>query len=153
MKIYQLVYKQNIRVDIQTVWSFFSNPSNLKKITPPSMGFDIVFAKPEEMYDGQIIVYKVSPLLGIKMTWVTEISHVNNPHYFVDEQRIGPYAFWYHEHFFNTIENGTEIIDKIHYGIPMGLVGQLMNPLMVKPKLKTIFDYRKQRISEIFGSF
>lgn len=100
-----------------------------------------------------IIAYKVRPVLNIPMTWVTEISHVNAPNYFVDEQRQGPYTLWHHKHFFKTIKNGTEVEDLVHYRLPLGFIGDLFHPLIVKPKLEGIFNYRYKKLEELFGKY
>lgn len=89
-----------------------------------------------------IITYKVSPLLGIKLNWVTEITHVKDKQYFVDEQRIGPYAMWHHEHKIEPIEGGVLMTDIITYQPPMGFLGVIANSLFIKKQLQDIFDYR-----------
>jgi ligand-binding SRPBCC domain-containing protein len=117
------------------------------------MGFDILSEVPEKMYPGLFINYKVSPLFGIKMNWTTEITYVDAPNYFVDEQRVGPYAIWHHEHHFKEIEGGVEMLDRVNYKVPLGLLGKLAHPFVVKPKLEEIFDFRIQRVEEIFGKW
>lgn len=149
--MYTLERVQKLPVSLQEAWEFFQNPGNLAMITPDYMGFDILSEVPEEMYPGLFIHYKVSPLLGIKMNWTTEITHVNAPHYFVDEQRVGPYSIWHHEHHFKEIDGGVEMLDRVSYKIPFGIIGKLAHPLVVKSKLQEIFDYRIQKIEEIFG--
>ena len=144
--------KQLIKSDIDTVWNFISSPANLAEITPESMGFDIIGDKneTEKMYEGQIIEYFVSPVAGIKMHWVTEITHIRDKEYFVDEQRFGPYSFWHHKHFLKEIEGGVEMTDIVHYKAPFGFLGRIANALLIKKKLKTIFDYRYNKLEEIF---
>ena len=117
------------------------------------MGFNILSEIPDGMYPGLFIHYKVSPLLGIKMRWTTEITHVEAPTYFVDDQRVGPYSIWHHEHHFKEIEGGVEMLDRVNYKVPLGLLGKLAHPLIVKPKLEEIFDFRIQRVEEIFGKW
>ena len=134
-------------------WDFLSSPINLKTITPEYMGFNILSGADRKMYPGQIIQYIVTPLFGIKTKWVTEITHVQENKYFVDEQRFGPYALWHHKHFIRPIKGGVEMEDIIDYKIPFGLIGQLVHPIIVKPKLKEIFDYRHDKLIEIFGEF
>ena len=119
---------------------------------PESMGFQITDFDEKNMYAGQIIQYKVTPLLGIKLTWVTEITIVKEGSYFIDEQRFGPYALWHHKHFFEPTENGVKMTDLVHYAIPFGLLGRLMNTLVIKNKLKEIFEYRAKKVNEIFNS-
>ena len=151
MKIYTKSSKQNIPISLEEAWVFLSNPSNLKEITPPYMGFNILSGADREMYPGQIIQYIVTPVLGIKAKWVTEITHVVDKKYFVDEQRFGPYAFWHHKHFIREIPGGVEMEDIIDYKVPMGILGQLVHPFLVKPKLDEIFEYRRKKLIELFG--
>lgn len=153
MKLYRLHKKQNLPISIETAWDFLSDPGNLKTITPDYMGFQIVSGADRPMYPGQIIQYIVTPVLGIKTTWVTEITHVENKHYFVDEQRFGPYALWHHKHFIKPIDNGVEMEDIIDYKIPMGILGRLAHPFLVKPKLEEIFKYRQQKLIDLFGEY
>jgi ligand-binding SRPBCC domain-containing protein len=153
MKLYKLHKKQNLPITVDEAWTFLSSPKNLKTITPDYMGFNILSGADREMFAGQIIQYIVTPLLGIKTKWVTEITHVNQGHYFVDEQRFGPYALWHHKHFIRPIKGGIEMEDIIDYKLPLGWIGQLAHPILVKPKLKEIFDYRQQKLIELFGEF
>ena len=132
-------------------WEFLSDPKNLKVITPDYMGFHILSGADRPMYAGQIIQYIVTPVMGIKTKWVTEITHVKDMTYFVDEQRFGPYALWHHKHFIKEIEGGVEMEDIIDYKLPLGWLGQLAHPILVKPKLKEIFDYRRTKLNELFG--
>ena len=117
------------------------------------MGFKIVKGAESSMYAGQIIEYVVTPLLGIPTTWVTEITHVKEPEYFVDEQRFGPYALWHHKHFIKPIKNGVEMVDLVDYKIPFGFLGRLAQPLIVYPKLKEIFEFRKEALTKLFGTY
>ncbi len=142
MKIYKLHKKQILNIPLETAWDFFSNPKNLSRITPKKMGFDIKSELPERMYAGMIIEYTVKPVLGIPLNWVTEITHVDEPNFFIDEQRFGPYKFWHHQHIFKKISDGVEMEDIIHYGLPMGIFGRMAHPIIVKPELEGIFDYR-----------
>lgn len=153
MKLYTLHTKQQLPVSIETAWEFISNPKNLEIITPKSMQFKTLSGDEKEMFAGQIIHYKITPLFGISMQWVTEITHVQEQKFFVDEQRFGPYAFWHHKHFLRAIPGGVEMEDIVHYKLPMGLLGQLAHPFMVKPKLDEIFAYRRKKLIEIFGEF
>jgi ligand-binding SRPBCC domain-containing protein len=132
------------------VWDFFSSPSNLSKITPPEMGFNITSPYQPEMYPGMFISYKVSPSLGIKLNWVTEITQISRNRFFIDEQRRGPYSIWHHEHHFREVEGGVEMHDILFYHVPFGLFGKLADLLFVKNKIKQIFDFRKKRINELF---
>ncbi|AXT55482.1 cell division inhibitor [Aquimarina sp. AD1] len=153
MKIYTLKTKQNLPITLQEAWNFLSDPNNLKTITPDYMGFKILSGAEKKMYAGQIIQYIVTPVAGIKTKWVTEITHSVDKEYFVDEQRFGPYALWHHKHFIKEIPGGVEMEDIIDYKVPFGILGQLVHPFMVKPKLKEIFDYREKKLIELFGTF
>ncbi|WP_329805116.1 SRPBCC family protein [Flavobacterium facile] len=151
MKIYRLESKQNLPISKEKAWKFLSSPRNLKTITPEYMSFDILSGADRPMFAGQIIQYIVTPVLGIKTKWVTEITHVVEGEYFVDEQRFGPYALWHHKHFIKEIPGGVEMEDSIDYKVPMGVLGQLVHPFIVKPKLNEIFEYRRKKLIELFG--
>lgn len=153
MKLFRLETVQNLPISIASAWDFFSDPKNLKEITPPYMGFDILSGGNETMYPGQIIQYKVTPIAKIPMRWVTEITHVEEGKYFVDEQRFGPYALWHHKHFFSPIKNGVQMRDCIDYKLPLGWLEQWVQPLVVRPRLEEIFNYRKQVLTERFGAY
>lgn len=140
-------------ISLGQAWEFLSHPKNLKTITPDYMGFNIISNVDRAMYSGQIIQYIVTPVLGIKTKWVTEITHVADKHYFVDEQRFGPYALWHHKHFLKEIDGGVEMEDIIDYKLPLGVLGQLAHPIIVKPKLEEIFNYRQKKLIELFGDF
>jgi len=151
--LYTLHKKQLLPVSLQEAWDFISNPKNLAVITPDTMGFNTLSGDERPMHPGQIIHYTVTPLLGIKLQWVTEITHVIDQSFFVDEQRYGPYKFWHHKHFLREVEGGVEMEDVIHYKLPMGIFGRLAHPILVKPKLERRFDYRQQKLVEIFGDW
>jgi ligand-binding SRPBCC domain-containing protein len=154
MAFYQFTATQKIPASLEQVWDFISSPNNLKEITPAYMGFEITSpGLPEKMYPGMIISYKVSPLFGIKMTWVTEITHVDNQRYFVDEQRMGPYAMWHHQHKIEAIEGGVLMTDIVSYQPPLGFLGVIANALFIKGKLKEIFDFRTVAVEKKFGKF
>ena len=154
MAFYQLIKEQKINCSIDEIWDFISSPSNLKVITPAYMGFDITSESlPEKMYPGMIISYKVSPLLGIKTTWVTEITHIEDKRYFVDEQRVGPYVLWHHQHLIEEIEKGVLMKDIVSYQPPFGFLGAIANTLIIKNKLKEIFDYRTIAVEKRFGVY
>jgi ligand-binding SRPBCC domain-containing protein len=145
---------QKIPVTLEKAWSFFSKPDNLSSITPSELDFKIISVyQGQEMYPGQIIEYKVRPLLGIPVYWMTEITHVEKGKYFVDEQRFGPYQLWHHQHHFKEIEGGVEMTDIVHYKIPLGLLGDIAHALFVKRSLENIFKYRYKAVEEIFGNF
>ena len=153
MKIYTLHTKQNLPISLQEAWDFLSSPKNLKTITPDYMGFNILSGADKPMFPGQIIQYIVTPVLGIPTKWVTEITHVKDLEYFVDEQRFGPYALWHHKHFLKEIPGGVEMEDIVDYKLPMGVLGQLVHPILVQPKLNEIFAYRQKKLIELFGEF
>ncbi|MDG1729809.1 MAG: SRPBCC family protein [Algibacter sp.] len=153
MKIYTLHKKQNLPITIEQAWDFLSDPRNLKTITPDYMSFNILSGADRPMFAGQIIQYIVTPILSIKTKWVTEITHIVDKHYFVDEQRYGPYALWHHKHFIKEIDGGVEMEDIIDYKVPFGLLGQLVHPILVKPKLEEIFNYRTEKLEELFGVY
>lgn len=153
MKLYQLHSVQQLPMSLQDAWDFFSAPANLKIITPPYMGFDITSGGDRPMFAGQIIQYIVTPVAGIKTKWVTEITHMKDLEYFVDEQRFGPYALWHHKHFFREIDGGVVMEDIIDYKLPFGYLGRAIHPIIVRPKLEEIFDFRRKKLEELFGSF
>ncbi len=153
MKLYRLHEVQNLPISMERAWDFLSDPKNLKTITPDYMGFEILEGDDKKMYPGQIIKYIVTPIMGIPTQWVTEITHVKEGEYFVDEQRFGPYALWHHKHFIRPIENGIEMEDVIDYKIPFGILGQIVHPIIVQPKLKEIFNYRQKKLVELFGEY
>ena len=153
MKLYNLQSTQKLPITVDEAWSFLSDPGNLKTITPDYMGFEIVSGTNRPMYPGQIIQYIVTPVAGIRTKWVTEITHVKEGEYFVDEQRFGPYALWHHKHFIKPIPGGVEMEDIIDYKLPFGILGQLAHPFLVRPKLQEIFDYRQKKLLELFGEY
>jgi len=149
--IHYLRREQVIPAPVEKVWDYFCNPKNLNEITPPDMNFAILRGGDVKMYEGQIIEYRVEFFRGVRSLWLTEISHVRDGAYFVDEQRLGPYHFWYHEHDFKACPGGTEMTDHVAYVIPFGLLGDVLNAIWIARKLEKIFDYRKQKIIELFG--
>tara|TARA_B100000965_G_scaffold187815_1_gene156791 strand:- start:80 stop:544 length:465 start_codon:yes stop_codon:yes gene_type:complete len=149
--ISQFKTEQFLKSDIKTVWDFVSSPQNLSEITPPYMMFKITSANTMRMYPGMIISYKVAPMLNIKINWVTEITHVVEESFFVDEQRIGPYSLWHHQHFFKQIDNGVLMTDIVTYKPPFGPIGSIANHLFIKQKLKSIFDYRFRVMDKKFN--
>ncbi|MGM0635038.1 MAG: SRPBCC family protein [Bacteroidota bacterium] len=151
MKIYELRKKQVLASDAKTVWSFLSNPKNLKEIMPKQMKFEIKSGLSEKMYAGQILVYSVSPFSAYKTTWVTEITQVDEPNLFVDNQVNGPFKMWHHKHFVREVSGGVEVEDIIHYSLPLGWIGQILHPLLIQPKLEKIFAIRKQQMKALFG--
>ena len=151
MKVYTKEYKTFLPLNIEEAWDFFSSPRNLAKITPEHMGF-IITSKfnDEKMYPGMLITYKVSPLMGIQMDWCTEITHVIDQKYFVDEQRFGPYSMWHHQHHFKIVDGGIEMTDIVNYAVPMGILGRMMNSIMISNEIEKIFSFREKKIKELF---
>ncbi len=150
MPVYTLSRSQTVTMPLEECWRFFSNPHNLTKITPPALRFQIKGELPAEIYPGMMIQYKVCPLFGIPVTWVTEIVQVNHLHSFIDEQRIGPYRLWHHEHFFvEKGTNATEVRDLIHYVPPFGPLGAIINGVAIRPKLEEIFNFRREVLSKL----
>jgi ligand-binding SRPBCC domain-containing protein len=137
-------------ITVEEAWDFFSNPSNLKTITPSHMGFDILSDVPEKVYEGLIIKYKVKPLLGIPMKWMTEIAEVKEPSYFVDNQLSGPYKVWHHRHEFKAVEGGVEMNDEVNYVLPLGFIGRFMHTIFIKKEVEKIFIHRKKVLEEMF---
>jgi len=154
MKSYHLEFKQLLPITLAEAWSFFSNPLNLQKITPKEMAFTVTSKMPDpiKMYPGMIITYKVSPMLGIKLDWMTEITQVVEGKYFIDEQRFGPYKFWHHQHHFEAVSGGVMMHDLLTYGLPMGIFGRMANSIFVAAKLQEIFNYRKKQVETLFGN-
>ena len=151
MKTFLLRRKQTLPIDLSSAWEFFSSPKNLKVITPKQMNFQILSQSGgEKMHEGQIIRYKVNVLPMIRMTWVTEITNVNDRMSFSDEQREGPYSLWRHTHSFREVEEGVEMTDEVEYAVPFGYLGQLINALFVERELKRIFDFRFQLLESYF---
>ena len=152
MKVYQLKTIQNLPIGIEEAWEFFSNPNNLKVITPKWLNFKVTSELPGKMYPGMIINYKVHPVLGIPINWVTEITHVKEPYYFVDEQRFGPYKLWHHQHHFKETEDGVEMTDIINYALPFDPFSRPINSFLVENRVRGIFKFRENKLGEIFSN-
>jgi len=154
MGFYQLRTTQKIPASKEEVWDFISSPRNLREITPDELDFEITSEHlPEKMYTGMIITYKVRPLFGIRMTWVTEITHVENGEFFIDEQRIGPYSIWHHQHHIKEGEGGVEMTDIVSYKPPFGILGSIANTILIRSQLKKIFKYREEALIKRFGAW
>ena len=152
-KVYSIKTVQQIPVSFDTAWDFFSNPANLEQITPADLNFNIISQHHgNKMYAGQVIEYKLKPLLGIPLYWMTEITHVQDKQFFVDEQRFGPYSLWHHQHHFKAIAGGVEMTDIVHYKLPFWFFGDIAHALFVKRQLKNIFDHRYKIVAQKFGS-
>jgi ligand-binding SRPBCC domain-containing protein len=154
MSLHTIKVHQKLPVSLDKIWDFLSSPENLSKITPSNLGFKILSeSEGEKMYAGMIINYKIKPIFGIPVKWVSEITHTQDLNYFVDEQRFGPYKFWHHKHFLKMIKGVVEIIDIVHYKIPFWFFGDLFNFLFIRKRLENIFDYRYKKLEEIFGTY
>ena len=153
MKIYTFSNKQNVPISLNQAWEFLTNSDNLAKMTPAEMNFQKISLDKRPLYAGQIIQYSVTPIFGIPAKWVSEITQIKEKQYFVDVQLYGPYAMWHHKHFIKEIEGGVEIEDLIDYKIPLGFLGQLLHPFIVKPKLEEIFAFRRAKLIQLFGEF
>jgi len=153
MKTYLLKTEQAIPISLEEAWNFFSSPLNLAKITPREMNFVVTsdFNENTKMYPGMVITYTITPVLGIKLNWMTEITHVMEGKYFVDEQRFGPYALWHHQHHFKTIKGSVLMTDILNYAIPYGIIGSLANSIFVGKQVNNIFSYREKAIKDLFG--
>ncbi len=149
-KVYNLKTVQFLPISIEKAWEFFSNPINLSKITPEKLKFKVLTENLTSVYAGQIIEYKVHPILGIPLYWMTEITSVEYHKFFVDNQRYGPYSMWHHQHHFKVVEGGIEMTDIVHYKLPFWFLGDIANVLFVKTQLKEIFDYRIKAVEKIF---
>jgi ligand-binding SRPBCC domain-containing protein len=153
VKTYPLRFETLIPASLDKTWDFFTSPLNLAKITPPEMGFVVTsdYKANDKVYAGMIITYKITPLLGIKMNWMTEITHVKEKEYFIDEQRFGPYALWHHQHHFKEVDGGVLMTDILNYAIPYGFIGRIANSLIVAKKIQRVFEYRGKAIEGVFG--
>lgn len=151
-KVYTLRYEQVVPASLEAVWRFFSNPKNLGRITPSWLDFKVLSALPEEMHEGLIIHYTVRPFLGLVAPWTTEITHVRAPHYFVDEQKAGPYALWHHQHTFTEVGGGVEMVDEVNLRVGYSFLDSVIAPRVVLPMVESIFEFRRLAIGEIFPS-
>ncbi len=142
-----------IPISVDRAWNFFSRPQNLLQITPPSMGLQITSRVPEKIYEGMIISYCLTLFPGVRIQWLTEITHIAEGKMFLDEQRLGPYRFWHHQHFFKAIDGGIEMRDIVHYALPFGFLGTIVHRLYSRHQLEKIFGYRRSAIKTIFGEY
>jgi ligand-binding SRPBCC domain-containing protein len=150
--MYELEQKQSFPLESEKLWEFISHPKNLNTITPDRLQFRIQTQNLDKMYNGLLIKYKIKlPLLGWR-EWVTEIKHIEPGYAFVDEQRFGPYKFWFHYHGLTPLKDGVEMIDRVHYKLPFGIVGRIAHKLFVRPMLNQIFEFRRKKLLEMFGA-
>ena len=150
MKTYCIERQQILPTELAPAWRFFSDPAKLPLITPPWLDFTITSRVPATIYPGLIMTYRIRPMGGVPIPWVSEITHVQAPHRFVDEQRSGPYRFWHHQHHLATVKGGVNVMDIVHYRLPFGLAGLAMHALWVKRRLDEIFRFRYHALVEHF---
>lgn len=150
MKTYRIERQQILPTGLVSAWRFFSDPAKLPLITPPWLDFTMTSRVPATIYPGLIMAYRIRPLWGVPIPWVSEITHVQSPHYFVDEQRSGPYRFWHHQHHLTTAKGGVNVVDIVHYRLPCGVVGMVMHTLWVKRRLDEIFRFRYHALAQHF---
>ncbi|HKK82192.1 MAG TPA: SRPBCC family protein [Prolixibacteraceae bacterium] len=146
----KLVQRQILPITLDEAWAFFATPKNLNEVTPDDMTFEFTSELPEKMYEGMFISYRIRPFLNIPMNWITEITHIKEKDFFVDEQRVGPYKIWHHEHHFEAVENGVLMTDILHYDIGMSFLGWIAGVLFVHRKVKNIFEFRHKELKRIF---
>lgn len=145
MTVYLLRRAQTVALPLETVFAFFARPENLERITPDDLGFSILTPGPIEMKAGALIDYTIR-LMGVPLRWTTLITTYQPPQCFIDEQLRGPYAFWHHRHLFRETDDGTEIIDEVHYALRGGVLAPLIHRLFVRRQLERIFDHRARII-------
>jgi ligand-binding SRPBCC domain-containing protein len=150
MKLYRLCRSQILPVSAQEAWQFFSSPLNLPAITPPWLNLAVQGQLPDHMFPGMVISYRLTAFFGMPLTWISEITHVDAPHSFVDEQRFGPYRFWHHHHRFLSMKGGMEMTDTVHYGLKYGPIGTFMHALFIRKRLEEIFDFRQRALEGFF---
>ncbi|MBU5637643.1 SRPBCC family protein [Geomonas sp. Red69] len=150
MKMHLLKQEQLMPLSLEQAWEFFVHPGNLPRITPPDLGFRITGDLPEKMHAGMIVSYTVTPFLGVAVNWVTEITHMQEPYFFVDEQRFGPYRMWHHQHIFEETPRGTLMTDLVHYVLPFGPFGEVAAPFVAR-RVRSIFEYRRQALAGELG--
>jgi len=151
MKVYKLHYVTRLPIRITEAWEFFSSPGNLPLITPPSMRFEVISEVPPKIYGGMVALYRLRPMFGIPVQWMTVITNVDEPRLFVDEQRFGPYKLWHHEHFFREVQGGVEVEDLVYYALHFGVLSRLVNRLLVSKELARVFEFRRKALHDRFG--
>ena len=152
MKLYRLQRTQTLPLSVEEAWTFFSSPQNLPSITPPWLNLAVQGEVPDAIYPGTVFHLHLTPIFGLKVVWITEITHVDPPHYFVDEQRFGPYRFWHHQHLFRPLESGTEMTDTVSYAMKYGPFGRMLHDCIIERLLHQIFDFRQRSLERIFQS-
>lgn len=143
--------EQFLPISLDEAWDFFATPVNLNKVTPGDMVFEITSDVPDKMYEGLIITYRIKPMLNVAVNWCTEITHIKEKQFFVDEQRKGPYHIWHHEHHFRETEGGVIMTDIVHYDVGKWVFGWLASKLFVDKKVDEIFKYRFKILEQYFN--
>lgn len=147
----KLKQEQFLPISLEQAWEFFATPKNLNEVTPADMVFEITSHLPDKMYEGLIITYRIKPMLNIPIDWCTEITHIKEKEFFVDEQRKGPYNIWHHEHHFEAVEGGVMMTDLLYYDIGKSVFGWLAGKLFVNKKVEAIFKYRYKTLEKYFS--
>jgi ligand-binding SRPBCC domain-containing protein len=148
--MHRLKQEQFLPISLKVAWDFFATPRNLNEVTPGDMVFEITSELPDRMYEGLMITYRIKPMMNITLNWVTEITHIRDKEFFVDEQRKGPYSIWHHEHHFKAVEGGVLMTDLLHYDIGKSIFGWIAGKMFVHKKVKQIFEYRYQALEKLF---
>jgi ligand-binding SRPBCC domain-containing protein len=149
MKLHQIHRKQMIPISISEAWEFFSSPENLSTITPSWLNLTVISDLPRGMHSGMIISYRITPIVRVPTIWISEITHVEAPVYFVDEQRLGPFRFWHHQHVFKEVGRNVEMQDLVNYAMPLGPIGEMVHAVSVRKKVEAIFDFRQKALEQI----
>lgn len=152
MALHVFTHSQVVPAPLEECWRFFANPRNLARLIPPELEFTTASDAPTEIRPGLLLAHRVRLQFGFAVNWLTEITHVSPPDYFIDEQRLGPFRLWHHEHHFRAIDGAhTELRDLVQYVVPCGWLGELVHPWIVVPQLRHLWDFRENTIAEIFG--
>lgn len=149
--IHRIYQEQVLPISLEQAWNFFATPLNLNEVTPKELNFKVLSPLPEKMYEGMIIQYRISPMVNIPIHWCTEITHIKEMDYFVDEQRQGPYKIWHHEHHFSSVPQGVLMKDILYYDIGKSFLGSIAGKLFVHKKVRQIFNYRYKALEKYFG--
>lgn len=151
MAIHKLYYQQSLNMSQDKAWQFFSSPKHLNSITPDFFNIIPTSKVPDEIYGGLMISYNMKAVFGMPMSWLSEISHCDSPHYFVYQQRIGPFKFWSHEVRLTINESKIQLEDIVFYSMPFGILGDLMHKLLIQKKLTDIFETRQSYLKQHWG--
>lgn len=143
--------EQYLPISLDSAWDFFATPKNLNEVTPDDMVFEITSELPDKMYEGLIITYRIRPMLNIPINWCTEITHIKERSFFIDEQRKGPYKIWHHEHHFKEVVGGVLMTDLLYYEIGKSFIGWVLGRLFVHKRVKEIFDFRYKALEKYFN--